>query len=402
MSNAIHWRLTPRRGLGNISAMEFESKRGYLHCAIILGFVAAVAICWAGPCHGADVPSTRPGGAARTGDFDLTFAQRSPLSSREELSKRFNFQLADMGDDYDLSKCVFKTYVPTNYDSSVPVGIFVYLGYKGSVATPPLWHAVLDKYHLIFISPAWHSGTMYPPSVPLWESAGLALDAVDNLKKQYSIDGKRVYLMAWNEGATKQAFATSDVFTGYVLVFDQQWWQRIWISNVQYYNPSFSLGSAHLYEVAKSHPFVFLDDKSDESKKELGYKRTAMAREDFDYVTEIGCSLLGDLHYPMLSTDWFEQALGYLDKNSSSTGAAMASSVAAAATSDSAATGPSAATVPSAGPSRAESLLSVAKLLIANGQTDLARAKLQEIIRGYPTDPAAGEAKKLLDQMGAQ
>lgn len=58
--------------------------------------------------------------------------------------------------------------------------------------------------------------------------------------------------------------------------------------------------------------------------------------------------------------------------------------------------------MPSAGPSRAESLLSVAKLLIANGQTDLARAKLQEIIRGYPTDPAAGEAKKLLDQMGAQ
>ncbi len=366
-----------------------------MHLAIILGFVVAMAICCGEPCQGADVPSTQPGGAARTGDFDLSFTQRSPLSSREELSKRFNFQLADMGDDYDLTKCVFKTYVPANYDPSVPVGIFVYLGYKGSVDTPPLWHPVLDKYHLIFISPAWHSGTMYPPSVPLWEAAGLAVDAVDNLKKQYSIDGKRVYLMAWNEGATKQAFATSDVFTGYVLALDQSWWQRIWLSNNEYFGPSFSLGAAHLHQLAKSHPFFLIDDKSDELAKQIGLKRTAMVREDFDHVAQMGCSLSDQLHYPNLTADWFEgQVLPYLDKNSSSTGSTAP--VAAAATA------PSSATAPSGGPSRAKSLLSVAKLLIANGQTDLARAKLQEIIRGYPTDPAAGEAKQLLDQIGAQ
>jgi hypothetical protein len=382
--------------------MEFESEGGYVYRGIILGFVAAAAICWGAPCQGADVPSTQPGGAARTGDFDLNFAQRSPLSSRQELASRFNFKLADMGDDYDLTKCVFKTYVPANYDPSVPVGIFVYLGYKGSVATPPLWHPVLDRHHLIFISPAWHSGKLYPPAIPLWQATGLAIDAVDNLKKQYSIDGKRVYLMNWNEGSMQQAFATSDIFTGYVVAFDQEWWQRIWISNTQYYDPTFSLGSAHLYALAKPHPFVFLDDKSDENGTQFGYQLKAMAREDFEHVTHLQSSLMGQLHYPMLTTDWFEQALGYLDKNSNSAGSAAAPAPVAAAASDSAATGPSAATAPSAGPSRAQSLLSVAKLLIANGQTDLARAKLQEIIRGYPTDPAVGEAKQLLDQIGAQ
>jgi TolA-binding protein len=47
----------------------------------------------------------------------------------------------------------------------------------------------------------------------------------------------------------------------------------------------------------------------------------------------------------------------------------------------------------------AQHLLAMAQIYISNGQTDTARAKLQQIIDTYPTDPAAEKAKQLLEQM---
>lgn len=133
----------------------------------------------------------------KTGELDLTFTQRSPLSSPAAMAERLDLKLSDLGADYDLSQRPFKAYVPSNYDPKVPVGIFVYLGYKDSSDTPPLWDPVLEKHHLIFITPVCHSGTHYANAVPVWQSVGLAFDAVENLKRQYSIDTKRIYLMGW-------------------------------------------------------------------------------------------------------------------------------------------------------------------------------------------------------------
>jgi TolA-binding protein len=39
---------------------------------------------------------------------------------------------------------------------------------------------------------------------------------------------------------------------------------------------------------------------------------------------------------------------------------------------------------------------------LSNGQTDLARQKLQEILDHYPNSPAADEAKKLVAQINGQ
>src|SRR6516162_10475058 len=90
----------------------------------------------------ADEPATTQSSVA-TGDIDLTFTERSPLSKPEELARRMNLKESEVSPDYDLSKCPFKAYVPTNYDPSVPVGVFVYFGYKDTIGTPPTWHLVL-------------------------------------------------------------------------------------------------------------------------------------------------------------------------------------------------------------------------------------------------------------------
>src|ERR1700689_4776524 len=146
---------------------------------IIAGFLLLFA---QAPCRADDAPATQPAVPVKTGEFDLTFTERSPLSTPKELARRLNLKPASLGADYDLSKRPFKAYVPRNYDPATSVGVFVYLGYKDSVSTPPLWKPVVEQSHMIFITPVCHFGTEYSPSVPMWQMAGLALDAVYNLK----------------------------------------------------------------------------------------------------------------------------------------------------------------------------------------------------------------------------
>jgi hypothetical protein len=131
-------------------------------------------------------------------------------------------------------------------------------------------------------------------------------------------------------------------------------------------------------------------------------KAGAMKQDGFEHVTQVGLSTGGDLHFPNMKAEWFEQqALPFLDQFSSelkkpTTEPSVASGEGAATTQ---------ATQPSeseAGPSKAQSLLSVAQILIANNETELAKKKLQAIISAYPTDPAAAKAKELLGRLNAQ
>jgi hypothetical protein len=348
----------------------------------------------------ADVaPSTQPAAGIKTGELDLTFTERSPLSTPKELARRLNLKPADVATDYDLSKKPYKAYVPTNYDPATPVGIIVYLGYKDSVSTPPLWKPVLDESHLIFITPVCHFGDLYAPSIPLWQTVGLALDAVNNLKHQYAIDSKRIYLMSWDE-SMRVSIATADVFTGFIVTYDLGWLESIRSGNL-IYPSAFSPPPAELLHDAENAPFFRIDDASPELVKANERIAGAMRRRGFEHVMRAGLSNSDDLHYPNFKAEWFsQQAMPFLDKFSTADRKAVPKTETAATKSDAApaATNPSAAPAPS----EAQSLLSKARLLLANGQTDIARDKLQQIIKLFPDDPAAAKARELLDQIGNQ
>ena len=351
------------------------------------------------PCRAEDGPATRPAAQIKTGVLDLTFTERSPQSDSKELARRLNLKQADMGADYDLSKRPFKAYVPRNYDPAQPVGVIVYLGYKDSVSSPPLWQAVLEESHLIFIAPVSHSGTQYPGSVPLWQTTGLALDAVYNLKRQYAIDDKRIYEMSWALGSTQTALATADVFRGFILTYDQSWFEPVRAENGGYYPATFSSPPVALLLKAQNLPFFLIDDKSGELAKEISLKVGAMRHDGFEHVIQTGLSNTDDLHFPNLKAEWFsQQALPFLDKSSTAERKLNPESRMAAANSETA--GATTAPTASAGPSEAQSLLSQAQLLMSNDRTELARDKLQKIVELFPNDPAAAKAKQLLDQIG--
>jgi hypothetical protein len=353
------------------------------------------------PCAGANTALTE--GAAstqpvKTGDFDITFAQRSPLSGQKELTRRLNLKEAT-GEDYDLSKRPYRIYVPRNYDPTVPCGIFIYLGYKDAVVTPPLWHTAMDKAHLIFITPVCHTGSHYPNSVPLWQTTGLALDAVYNLKQQYAINDRRLYLMSFTDGAMQVPLATADTFTGFIVCLQASFYRRIVLPDRSYVEATFPSAPAALMSQAHKRAFILADDGSEELGSEMKREVSAMKQDGFDRVTQISLSLTDDLHYPMFKTQWFEQkAIPFLDGGMQE--AAHEKEIQPVAASGPATT--PARTEPTSAPSPAQHLMTMAQLYINGGQTDLAKEKLQEVLDNYPNDPLAPKAKAMLDQLNGQ
>jgi hypothetical protein len=334
-------------------------------------------------------PTTQPTTPAKTGAFDITFTQRSPNSDPKELARRLNLKPGDVAKDYDLSKCPYKIYVPTNYDPATPCGIFVYLGYKDSVSTPPLWNSALDQAHLIFITPVCHTGTHYPNSVPLWQSVGLAMDAIYNLKEQYAIDDHRIYMMSITEGNPPAAFALADTCTGFILGEDSGYFRPVPAAQInRFWAPKFAPPPSDLLSQAHSRAFFMIDNGDAATVQELKPIVFAMKQDEFQHVTRATVDLMLDLHYPNFTVPWLqEKALPFLDS-------ASAPSPAGAST-----TNP---TNDASEPSPAQQMLSMAQLYIANGQTDLAKTKLQEVIDTYPGDPAADKAKSLLQQLNNQ
>lgn len=371
-------------------------------------------------------PATQPAGPAKTGAFDITFTERSPLSSPEALAKRLSLKPKDVADDYDISKRPFRIYVPANYDAATPCGIFVYLGYKDSVATPPLWKPFLDQSHLIFITSVCHTGNAYPNSVPTWQTVGLAFDAVFNLKQKYAIDDRRIYLMSFTTDAMSVGLSTADVFDGFVDCFDSSYFRPIKAPNGGYWPPLITAPQGGgLMADARTRAF-FLIDPGDPDEVEH-YKRLIRQMKDdgFAHLTQASLSSLDDLHYPNFKLEWFrDKALPFLDGASADEAkhrASIALEAKAAATAPSAKAPPppkpasaqlsatQASPPPSAPaqaavaePSPAQHLLTMAKLDAENNRPDAAKDKLQQIIDTYPDDPAAAKAKELLQQLNNQ
>src|SRR4051794_27648631 len=77
--------------------------------------------------------------APKTGDFETTFTQRSPLSEKKELLNRLAHKNAD---DYDLASLPFLVYVPTDYDAANAYGVIAWINHKDVSETPPKWKPV--------------------------------------------------------------------------------------------------------------------------------------------------------------------------------------------------------------------------------------------------------------------
>ncbi len=156
-------------------------------------------------------------GAHATGQFQLTFTERSPHSRTETVFKRMgrtNPPTATEIKDatYDPARDPFEVYVPPTYKADGSFGLFVWVGVSEASAE---WLPVLARHKLIFVSAKPHDETA-PYYVPR-----RSLDAVHNLTARYKINAKRIFISGFSAGGQIAAFTLHffpDVFSGGVFL----------------------------------------------------------------------------------------------------------------------------------------------------------------------------------------
>jgi hypothetical protein len=278
-----------------------------------------------------------------------------------------------LGPDYNLADEPFVAYVPADYDGKTPMGIIVQIFQDGSPEIYQPIRPVLDQQHLIMIA-------TQKDHRPLLTAVGLCLDAVYNLQKTYAIDPSRIFFMGLGQTAEPIGWCTGDVFDGDVYI----WWVGL-NRQISGMAPLFDIKPPdELMSQVKPHVQILGFPAQETSKDELYGQKViagAMRSEGFDnvIVAPVG-------HDEILEPDWFTKTLKQLEsvKPWHPPTAHLASE-------------------PSAPmPDEPIRLLKIAQAYISAGATDLARAKLNDIVQKYPDDPAAQKARDLLTQIQGQ
>jgi hypothetical protein len=145
----------------------------------------------------------------RTGDYRTSFSDRSPYSALAEMTKRLPRL---KGTDYLLKEESYCVSVPDSYAPDKPHGLLVFINSFNDGECYPQFKGLLEKHRLIWIA-ANNSGNERMTSARI----GLALDAVFNLKKLYTLDPERIYVSGISGGGRVCSFLTPafpDVFNG--------------------------------------------------------------------------------------------------------------------------------------------------------------------------------------------
>lgn len=167
--------------------------------------------------------------APRTGAYQTSFDQTTPLASGVEIFKRMLHPLAyeqEMARDHppeeqviDPTREHWQVYVPEDYDGSTPYGVLVWVAPWDALGIPSGWQSILKAHHLIFVG-AGNSGN--DQSVPM-RRVPLALTGLVNIEARYKTDPARLYIAGFSGGgitASVMAAAYADVFTGGMFVSD--------------------------------------------------------------------------------------------------------------------------------------------------------------------------------------
>jgi hypothetical protein len=256
------------------------------------------------------------------GAFDTFFTETSERSQRDAMTrllaltpKQIEAAKGPAADAYDISKQIFHIYVPEAVAAEAPLGVIYYLGYKEANTYPSEWKQTLDEKRLIFISPKSNQR-------PDWQQAAIALDAIQNLKKEYTIDEKRIYLFDYPDVpgliGLQMSFALPDIFSGFVHINRLQHFRPVAVPNSRnMYPPTLAPPPASAVAISKTRPhaFVLQDDffvQPDGTDRRPLFE-AAYKRDGFKKLLFINIKDREELHYPNFHGPWLQQVLEFLE-----------------------------------------------------------------------------------------
>lgn len=337
--------------------------------------------------RGADAPAT--------GEFRLTFTQRSDLSTNVEICHRMGWELmaeAAAKVDYNLPDESFEVYIPSDYTGEKPFGLFVFVSPSPSGRLMGMYRKSMDERHLIWIGPnKCGNDRINRPRM------GLPIDAAISMKARYNIDPDRVYIAGVSGGgriASMLGVGFPDIFKGGFYMIGCNFYRRE-LSTEQkgrYFERSYSVPPAKIFAMARKqskHVFLTGDDDPNREQTDLYYK--GFKRDGFDHITYLQ---VPGMPHRAPDPEWFEKGMAALDEKLPATPVAAKPAVTPAKPATRPA--PTAATEPSDPAYIADRLLTRARLYVDNKQYELSREKLNWIIEHFPTTPAAAQASKIL------
>lgn len=254
----------------------------------------------------------------RTGRFRTALTERSPLSGVATYLERFGMPEKDLqatdpaNGEYDLSQESFAVFVPESYDGSEPYGLFVYVsptplgGFRN-----PEFERVLTERKMIWVG-AHQSGNGRWG----WYRTGLALDAVHNLSRLYSIDAEKVYVGGYSGGgrvASQLTMLYPDVFRGGFFLYGCDYFEQLPVPD----RPGASWPARFpapqkqaLQELKSDSSFVFLTGDRDFNRSQTKRIYTAMRDSGFQRLSYLQIPEAD--HYFGLPPEWFARGLDAL------------------------------------------------------------------------------------------
>lgn len=243
--------------------------------------------CFAAVVQGQDVapgraPATPPLLAPhRTGQFDAALPLRSPESDPVRWKERFQFGPSLERWNYDLAQESYSLYVPDDYDpEGEPYGVIVWISPFDDGSVPPELREVLDAHRMIWIGP-YNAGN----SRHLFQRAGLAIDAAENVRSHYHVDPERIFVSGLSGGGRMAAMLAIDypeIFAGGYPIIGVTTYLSIPLESAPgLLVPTFPPPSEDLLDRAKHQPMVILTGSGDFNREECRLTYEAYVREGF-------------------------------------------------------------------------------------------------------------------------
>lgn len=275
----------------------------------------------------------------KLGPYHTTFADRSPLSAMTEISRHMGFSLKALDatqfeKDYDISRESFEVYVPESYKPEEKWGLIVWINAGTSGRPPEVFIPLLTKHKLLWIGP-----NNVQNERAYWCRIGLAIDAAQNMKKQYAIDETRIYVSGGSGGGRTSSMAGvafPDVFTGGLYIIGCNFYRDITVPAEHVkeleakgegpkepgpviWRKSFSPPPAKLFALAKKNSrHAIITGETDMNRSQCKENFAAYKKDGFEHVSYFEVPGMG---HSMPPSDWLDRALDTLDNPTSAVAA---------------------------------------------------------------------------------
>lgn len=245
----------------------------------------------------------------RKGSYQITFEERSPLSSIKEMKTRKLFTL-DESYEYAIKQTSFEAVVPDTYTPDKPIGLFVWISAGDNGKMPGAFKDALSKHGFIFVG-ANNSGN----NQKIYHRFGLAIDAVFNMSKLYNIDKDRIFISGNSGGgrcASMLGIVFPDVFTGGAYyIIGCNFYDDVRPKGEYVYAGFWGKKDVKKIAMAKDHYFVFLTGTKDFNREQTQLFYEAYKKDNFKHCKYIE---VPDMGHTIPPAERFEEGILFLNE----------------------------------------------------------------------------------------